>query len=111
MKKSLYILNLFFFLFYFGMNLEATRIEANALETKGLIEFSGVYESVNDPDPPPNLVEPTDSKNPERDGMFPKTNSIDQSSWIGIGFFLIILALSLFVSSSLKKSKKKFRKR
>lgn len=101
MKQRLYILGkyILFFCLIFGTK----KTIVNAIETNGWVEFHGVYQSINEPDPPPNLKEPPDFDSPYRGNSLPQTDFTIQGHWIGIGLFVVIIALTMFVSKKIQK--------
>ncbi len=57
--------------------------QVQSVESEGSIGFTGAYEPIGPPDPPP-------STSPQKpDGTLPKTNMIDSSLGLWIGSFLV----------------------
>lgn len=104
-RSKIYICFFLFFFFSIILHLEAKVTEVSAVETTGVIEFFRESESPNNPDPPPDIKYP-DTENLDLERILPQTNFIFQGHWIGIGFFIVIFTVSLFVSINFPPAKK-----
>lgn len=79
---------------------EATSVQST--ESEGSIRFSGHYEPIGTPDPPPVLITQTG-------GNLPQTNTVVQNhSLIFMGWLIIILVVIIGVKIRLSKQKIKF---
>lgn len=78
-------------------SVEAASVQST--ESEGSIQFSGHYEPIGTPDPPPVLITQTG-------GKLPQTNTILQNhSLILIGLLIIILVVIISVKIRLRKPK------
>ncbi|MGL9768942.1 LPXTG cell wall anchor domain-containing protein [Enterococcus sp. DIV0806c] len=81
-------------------SVEAASVQST--ESEGSIQFSGHYEPIGIPDPPPVLITQTG-------GNLPQTNTVVQNdSLILIGWLIIILVIIIGVKIRLRKPKIKF---
>lgn len=64
--------------------------EVHSVETQGSIGFTGVYEPIGTPDPPPgNTVRPPVTEIAKPDGSLPQTNEVVDSWLIWLGITLL----------------------
>lgn len=84
-------------LLYVPYSVEAASVQSTVSE--GSIQFSGNYEPIGTPDPPPFLITQTG-------GKLPQTNTVMQNhSLILIGWLIIILVVIIGVKIKLRKPK------
>jgi len=71
-----------------AVNTQASSIQS--ADTEGTIHFSGRYEPIGTPDPPP-----TDSVKPPSGGTLPQTNTVTHYQWIWLGGLFTVLAVTI----------------
>ena len=73
--------------------------ELRSTETDGTVQFTGVYEPLDPPEPSPPtgpvLRPPQDTVKPG--GELPQTNTVQRFDWVILGGLLLIIALDLYV--------------
>lgn len=80
-------------------NVQSSSVQS--AETEGSIHFSGRYEPIGTPDPPP-----TDSAKPPTGGTLPQTNSIMHHQWLWLGVLFVTLAVTVGVKRNTQNTKK-----
>ncbi|MGM7317196.1 LPXTG cell wall anchor domain-containing protein [Enterococcus casseliflavus] len=73
-------------------------MEVQQVETSGVIEFTGTYEPIGKPDPPPteSIVGTTMTELVKPEGMFPQTNDSGSSRFLLLGILAISLVFLLW---------------
>ncbi|WP_202608638.1 LPXTG cell wall anchor domain-containing protein [Enterococcus mundtii] len=81
-------------------------LSVQSVETEGSIHFSGVYEPIGTPDPPPsNIVKPAIG------GELPQTNAKIQNHWIWLGWLFIGLVVIAGIKKKYQEQKNRENKR
>lgn len=58
--------------------------QVQSTETEGSVHFTGVYEPIGTPNPPPDCV----TKPPTPGGSLPQTNTLTQRHWVWLGIIM-----------------------
>jgi LPXTG-motif cell wall-anchored protein len=81
---------------YYSLN-EVDATEVSQVETKGNIGFSGVYEPIGNPDPPPpeNIKKPPITEIAKPGGSLPQTNEGSNVlfTWAGVSLLVFVFIL------------------
>lgn len=98
MKKKLNGLIIFTLIMTIFISSTVIAEEVRSVETNGSIGFTGVYEPIGIPDPPPSgsIDKPPIIQIAKPDGLLPQTNEIGHSWLIWLGVLLISFVFILW---------------
>jgi hypothetical protein len=86
-------------LLIFGVSSNAQAASVQSADTEGTIQFSGRYEPIGIPDPPPDIAKPPKAE------QLPQTNTLSQNHWLWFGWLFVVVAGSLGVKRNTKNKK------
>ncbi|WP_051138934.1 hypothetical protein [Enterococcus casseliflavus] len=99
-KKKIGTWYLLLVLLIMGLSSNAQATSVQSADTEGSIQFTGRYEPIGTPDPPPsNITKPPVS------GELPQTNTVTHYHWVWLGWLFVVLAGIIVMKSKTKTIK------
>lgn len=99
--KKWIVLSCLLVLFIKAPLLEGQAASIQSSETDSSITFTGRYEPIGTPNPPPDNAKPPTSE------KLPQTNTLRQKQWLLLGWLFVIVAGSLGVKRMTKTTNRK----
>lgn len=99
--KKWIVLSCLLVLFIKAPLLEGQAASIQSSETDSSITFTGRYEPIGTPNPPPDIAKPPTSE------KLPQTNTLRQNQWLLLGWLFVIVAGSLGIKRKTKTTNRK----